>query len=52
MDHLHIFSVSTFSTGCICFSCLGFVGSCQVLLLTYYFVGSNGLENIIPIFGI
>ena len=38
--------------GCICFSCLGSIGSCQVQWWTYYFVGIVGLGSIVLIFGI
>ena len=32
--------------GCTCFGCLGLIGSCQVPLQTYFFVGIIGLGNI------
>ena len=38
--------------GCICFGCLGSIGSCQVQLWTYYFVSIIGLGSIVLIFGI
>ena len=52
VDHLLHFCPIAHSLWTYMFRCLGSIGSCQVQLWTYYFVGIIGLGSIVLIFGI